>query len=83
MVFSYRLRIRNQQQSKYQYLSLKATNERDAVLEAFEVYKDIAEHGSQANSIEKMQTRDELYEYLNYHSFEQKLDELFKRKENK
>ncbi len=42
MVFSYRLRIRNQQQSKYQYLSLKATNERDAVLEAFEVYKDIA-----------------------------------------
>ena len=47
------------------------------------VYKDIAEHGSQANSIEKMQTRDELYEYLNYHSFEQKLDELFKRKENK
>ena len=43
------------------------------------VYKDIAEHGSQANSIEKMQTRDELYEYLNYHSFEQKLDELFKK----
>ena len=43
MVFSYRLRIRNQQQSKYQYLSLKATNERDAVLEAFEVYKDIAD----------------------------------------
>ena len=46
------------------------------------VYKDIAEHGSQSNSIEKMQTRDELYEYLNYHSFEQKLDELFKKKEN-
>ena len=47
------------------------------------VYKDIAEHGSQANSIENMQTRDELYEYLNYHSFEEKLDELFKKKENK
>lgn len=43
LVFSYRLRIRNQQKSKYQYLSLKATNERDAVLEAFEVYKDIAD----------------------------------------
>jgi PEP phosphonomutase and related enzymes len=25
-----------------------------------------------------MQTRDELYEYLIYHSFEQKLDELLK-----
>ena len=47
------------------------------------VYQDIAVNGSQANSIEKMQTRDELYEYLNYHSFEQKLDELFNRKENK
>jgi methylisocitrate lyase len=47
------------------------------------VYQDIAVNGSQANSIEKMQTRDELYGYLNYHSFEQKLDELFNRKENK
>tara|TARA_B000000437_G_scaffold45854_1_gene32224 strand:- start:743 stop:1534 length:792 start_codon:yes stop_codon:yes gene_type:complete len=47
------------------------------------VYLDIIANGSQANSIDKMQTRDELYEYLNYHSFEQKLDELFKRKENK
>tara|TARA_B100000767_G_scaffold61407_1_gene57208 strand:- start:891 stop:1205 length:315 start_codon:yes stop_codon:yes gene_type:complete len=46
------------------------------------VYKDIAANGTQQKSIELMQTRDELYEYLNYHSFEQKLDELFKRKEN-
>ena len=45
------------------------------------VYRDIAKTGSQKNSIEKMQTRDELYEYLNYHSFEQKLDKLFERKE--
>ena len=47
------------------------------------VYLDIIANGSQANSIDKMQTRDELYEYLNYHSFEQKLDELFKRKGSK
>jgi len=46
------------------------------------VYQDIAENGTQKKSIELMQTRDELYEYLNYHSFEQKLDELFKSKEN-
>ncbi|MDA9979797.1 methylisocitrate lyase, partial [Gammaproteobacteria bacterium] len=38
---------------------------------------------TQKKSIELMQTRDELYEYLNYHSFEQKLDELFKSKEKK
>jgi methylisocitrate lyase len=47
------------------------------------VYQDIFTNGSQANSVENMQTRDELYEYLNYHSFEEKLDELFKRKGNK
>ena len=47
------------------------------------VYQDIFTNGSQANSVENMQTRDELYGYLNYHSFEEKLDELFKRKGNK
>ena len=47
------------------------------------VYQDIFTNGSQVNSVENMQTRDELYEYLNYHSFEEKLDELFKRKGNK
>ncbi len=26
-----------------------------------------------------MQTRDELYDYLGYHAYEQKLDELFAR----
>jgi methylisocitrate lyase len=26
-----------------------------------------------------MQTREELYEFLSYHSYEQKLDELFSR----
>ena len=46
------------------------------------VYQDIISNGSQANSLNKMQTRDELYEYLNYHSFEKKLDELFKNKGN-
>jgi methylisocitrate lyase len=26
-----------------------------------------------------MQTREELYDFLNYHAYEQKLDELFSR----
>lgn len=47
------------------------------------VYKDIASSGTQHKSLDIMQTRDELYEYLNYHSFEQKLDELFASKSNK
>jgi len=29
-----------------------------------------------------MQTRSELYEFLNYHAYEQKLDELFSREDN-
>ena len=43
-----------------------------------EIYSDFA-NGHQKGSIEKMQTRDELYEMLGYHDFEKKLDELFKK----
>ena len=46
---------------------------------ALEVFKDIIANGHQKGSIEKMQTRDELYEMLGYHDFEKKLDELFKK----
>ena len=46
---------------------------------ALEVFKDIITNGHQKASIEKMQTRDELYEMLGYHDFEKKLDELFKK----
>ena len=46
---------------------------------AEEVYNEIINSGSQKSVIEKMQTRDELYEVLDYHSFEKKLDELFKQ----
>jgi methylisocitrate lyase len=45
---------------------------------AEKVYGEIQESGSQQNVIEGMQTRDELYEVLDYHSFENKLDILFK-----
>jgi methylisocitrate lyase len=43
------------------------------------VYRTIREKGSQKDAIPGMQTRDELYDYLNYHSYEEKLDELFSR----
>lgn len=40
-------------------------------------YKALIQDGHQRNVIDIMQTRDELYSYLNYHQFEDKLDELF------
>lgn len=40
-------------------------------------YKALIKDGHQRNVIDVMQTREELYDYLNYHQYEQKLDELF------
>jgi len=45
---------------------------------ALNVYKDLREKGTQKDVIPTMQTRMELYDYLGYHEFEQKLDQLFK-----
>ncbi len=44
---------------------------------AVTVYEAIKQDGHQKNVIDIMQTRDELYDYLDYHSYEQKLDQLF------
>lgn len=44
---------------------------------ALKVYEAIRAEGTQKNIIPLMQTRADLYKYLNYQSFEQKLDELF------
>ena len=44
---------------------------------ALEVYETIATNGDQTAVVSKMQTRDQLYEVLGYHSYEQKLDKLF------
>ena len=41
------------------------------------VYRGLLEDGHQKNLLEIMQTREELYDYLDYHAYEQKLDELF------
>ena len=48
-------------------------------LAALNVYKTLKKEGTQKQLLAAMQTREELYEYLNYHSYEQKLDELFTR----
>lgn len=46
---------------------------------ALSVFRDIIQNGTQKQSIDSMQTRDELYEMLGYHEYEQKLDRLFKK----
>jgi len=45
---------------------------------ALNVYQAVRKEGTQANVVNTMQTRAALYEHLNYHAYEQKLDELFK-----
>jgi len=44
---------------------------------ALRVYKAIHAEGTQRSVVETMQTRAELYEFLGYHDYEKKLDELF------
>ena len=46
---------------------------------ALKVYQAIRKDGHQKNVVDIMQSRDDLYDYLGYHDFEQKLDALFKR----
>ena len=41
------------------------------------VYKVLRNDGTQESIIDSMQTRDELYDVLGYHTYEEKLDELF------
>jgi methylisocitrate lyase len=44
------------------------------------VYRTIRETGSQVEVVPFMQTRERLYEILDYHRYERKLDELFRSK---
>jgi methylisocitrate lyase len=46
---------------------------------ALAVMRAIREEGTQTSVLDLMQTRSELYEFLDYHSYEQKLDALFKK----
>ena len=43
------------------------------------VYQSIRAHGTQQDVLGQMQTRAELYDVLDYHAYEGKLDELFSR----
>ncbi len=44
---------------------------------AHDTYVSIRQQGHQKDMLERMQTREELYQHLGYHEYERKLDELF------
>ena len=47
---------------------------------ALAVYEAVRREGTQVNVLDTMQQRKELYEFLNYHSYEDKIDQLFAAK---
>lgn len=50
---------------------------------ALKVYQTIRSEGTQKNLIPMMQTRADLYKYLGYHEYEDKLDQLFAKGKQK
>jgi methylisocitrate lyase len=46
---------------------------------ALAVYEAVRKDGTQVNVLDLMQKRKELYEFLNYHSYEDKIDQLFSK----
>jgi len=44
---------------------------------ALNVYQSVRKNGTQREVVDQMQTREELYDYLDYHTYEQRLDQLF------
>lgn len=47
---------------------------------ALQVYETIRKEGTQKHVIQMMQTRADLYKYLGYHAYEEKLDALFAKR---
>ena len=50
---------------------------------ALKVYQAVRKDGTQKNVLDTMQTRNDLYDYLGYHAYEQKLDTLFAKEKRK
>ncbi len=50
---------------------------------ALNVYQAIRRDGTQKNVVDSMQTRADLYDFLDYHAYEQKLDQLFAKEKHR
>ena len=46
---------------------------------AEDIYKELINSDNLEKKLKKMQSRDELYDVLNYHMYEKKIDELFSK----
>jgi methylisocitrate lyase len=68
------LRSANVAMALYPLSAFRAMNQA-----ALRVYESLRKDGTQKKLLDSMQTREELYAILDYHSYEQKLDELYRR----
>ena len=68
------LRSANVDMALYPLSAFRAMNQA-----ALNVYTALRRDGHQKGVVGAMQTRDDLYKYLGYHAFEQKLDALFEK----
>jgi len=50
---------------------------------ALNVYRAIRRDGTQKNVLDSMQTRADLYDFLDYHAYDQKLDQLFAKEKHR
>jgi len=50
---------------------------------ALKIYNAIRKEGTQKGVVDLMQTRDDLYDFLDYHAYERKLDQLFAKEKSK
>jgi methylisocitrate lyase len=50
---------------------------------ALTVYESVRREGTQRNVVDSMQTRAELYDFLGYHAYEAKLDQLFTKEKHR
>jgi methylisocitrate lyase len=50
---------------------------------ALRVYQAVRRDGTQQGVLDTMQTRDELYDFLDYHAYEEKLDALFAKEKHR
>jgi methylisocitrate lyase len=48
---------------------------------AEDVYASILREGSQQDVLDRMQTREELYEVLHYHEYENQMDHMLKKRD--
>ena len=50
---------------------------------ALKVFQQLKKHGTQKDVLDSMQTREELYDFLNYHKYEQQIDAILEKAQSK